>query len=119
MTLKSLINTHAEAVFLNNDHFAETVTHRPQGNSANDAPVAAVFEEKEPRPTDNENSHWIERVAMLTVSASLTLKTSDQWIIGEGSVEWQTMSISTEELGLITVMIQRRDNVRTFRGARR
>ena len=104
MRLNELIESQAETVFLNTDHFAEEVTHRPLGDDARDAAVIAnvVWEE----PQENAEGGQGQKLrGRLDVAATLTIEPADQWVI-DGRL-YQTRIVGEPQGGLRPVMVQR------------
>lgn len=103
-TLSEQIAAHATTVFLDTDHFAEQVTHRPLGDDAGDVAVVANVVWKD--PADNPDGGTGQKLeGTLDVAGSLTLDERDQWVIG--GVLYQTRLVGEPQGGLRRVMIQR------------
>lgn len=104
MRLNDLIHSQASTVFLNTEHFAETVTHRPLGDDAFDAAVVAnvVWEE----PAENADGGQGQKLrGRLDVPSCLALDVRDQWLI-EGRL-YQTRLVGEAQGGLQAVLVQR------------
>lgn len=106
MTLKSLIESHATSVFLNTDHFAESVTHRPLGVTANDATVTAIVEWDEPS-VETSHGREVRQSGKLSVADSVSCSVKDHWVVD--SVTYQATSVRPAQGGLQIVTIQAHD----------
>lgn len=91
-------------VFLNEDEFASSVTHYPQGVVANAAAVTAVVSLK-PREKDLERGEGYVVRGTVDVGAGVAVTNKDAWSIG--GVRYETKSIDEERLGMITIHIYR------------
>lgn len=104
MAFKDLIEEHVTTVFLNTDQFADSITRRPLGVSADDVAVDAIFEEM-PQSKNFEGGEQVERTAHLHIDVSTVVDESDEWVID--SVVWQTVKPGRVENGFRIVTIQR------------
>lgn len=106
MTLKTLIENQVGSVFLDTDHFAETVTRLPRGGTENPKSVTAIFMEGEP---DRDTSRGMEvvRKGELWVDDAVTVDVEDQWRIN--SELWQTLTVQGVAGGMRMLELQRND----------
>lgn len=104
MRLNALIESQAETVFLNADHFAEEVTHRPLGDDARDAAVIANVVWEEPVTNADGGKGQLLR-GRLDVAGSLAVGPTDQWVI-DGRL-YQTRVVGEPQGGLRPVLVQR------------
>lgn len=79
MSLKTLIESQVSTVFLNTDHFAEQVTHRPRGDSGGDETVTVLWDEKDPEKSYERGEETIRR-AEVGVPESVACHRGDVWI---------------------------------------
>lgn len=113
-TLKDLIESQATSVFLNTDHFAEDVTHRPLGNAANDQAITVSWVEQAPERSTVRGEETVRRVE-LDVAASLSVDGSDLWI--KDSETWAVKAIQGEAGGLRRIILERHDTETRSRAA--
>ena len=106
MTFQDDLEHDVSEVFLNtdNEEFAESVTHYPQGVVASAASVVAVAALM-PRRKELERGEGYVVRGTLDVSPSVTLHKKDAWLIGGNRFE--TESIDEERLGIVTVHVYR------------
>lgn len=104
MTLKTLMESHVDSVFLNTDHFAESVVRDPSGAHTT---VSGVFFE------DDAETEGV-RMGILKVATSTTATVGDTWQIG--SELWQTMWVDEREphIQRIHVHLQLPDTVTIY-----
>ena len=103
MTLRDEIDADAEGVFLNEDDFAESITHWPAGNSGAAAVVTAiVFLDDTEKVT--ESGKKFATKGTIHVSSGTTLTHDDVWVIN--SVNYQTIAVSTPQGGLTEIEIK-------------
>ena len=81
-----------------------SVTHRPLGDSANDASVTVLFDEMN-STRDDEAGLRTTRKATLYVSTSLSVDESDQWL--DGSELWHTESLGARDGSQRAVYVKR------------
>jgi hypothetical protein len=100
-------------VFLNTSDFAESITHRPGGVSANDTAVTVVFIPDEGTTANRKDSSTGEaRVSTATIHAATTLAVAaaDQFV--RNSEVWSVLAIGPDESGMQMIKIQRVDEDR-------
>lgn len=83
--------------------FGETVTHRPLGNSDNDASLTAIVELREPQRIE-EGGRGVKREAELAVASSVSVDVRDRWQFRGGW--WETITLNVSEAGLITLDVR-------------
>lgn len=103
MTLKDDILSDVDAEILNEDDFAESITHWPLGAEANAAPVVAVVNWDETEKIANKGKKFCSK-ASLYLSSSNSLDSKDVWIIN--AISYQTLTVSPPEGGLVVVEIK-------------
>ncbi len=112
MTLKSLIESQATSLFLNENHFAQQVTRHINGDSESEETVTAIVVHK---PHNREMAE-VDRVlyeATLTVAEDQSATKDDHWVV-EGNT-WVVDSIGEPEGGLKDVSINRAGRISTER----
>lgn len=103
MSLSDQIAADVGGVFLNEDDFAETVTHYPAGDSEAEADVIGVFAEQT-MSRETERGEQRKRTAELTVASGLTLHRKDLWSIrGE---TWSTVTWGDDGPGMVKIELQ-------------
>lgn len=114
---RDLIEEDAQGVFLNTDEFADSITHRPLRNAANDHAVTAVVSYEDPQPEHDGGVGKLVR-GKLEIAASVAVTDQDQWVI-DGTV-WQTSEngVGEAQAGMRRILIQRTSIERRTGGRR-
>ena len=114
MSLKTLIESQATSVFLNTDHFAEEVTHRPLGQAGDDVSRTVVWIEQDPDRSTVRGEETVRRVQM-HIAEAVAVDVRDLWI--RSSEVWATKAIQGVAGGLRMLTLERRDTETRSRGA--
>lgn len=108
MTLADLITADVSTVFLNTSDFAESITHRPGGVSANDTAVTVVFIPDQGSTANRKDDTTGEaRVSTATIHAatSLGIAAADQFV--RNSEVWSVLTVGPDSGGMQKVAVQR------------
>lgn len=114
-TLADDLQSDVDNVFLQPDHFAETVTRYPLGVAENAVAVTADFQEQEP-VRDTQRGEDNVRRGRLSISSDVDAHPNDTWLIN--SLHWDTLTVGPNQHGMQTVEVQRTEALRTRRGIR-
>ena len=107
----------ATEVFLDlTEGFAESLTHRPLNNSANNVAVTGVFAEQEPSPRFDEQGDEVERTATIEIDDSVSVDMRDRWI--RNSIIWAPSAISVAQGGMrrVELSVKQAESTRDARG---
>lgn len=112
MSLHDLIEADTSGVFLNTNDFAESITHRPAGVSANDTARTVVFiEDSRVKIEDHPKGKRYVRNATIRIASSVTVTKKDEWIVN--SETWQTVADGRDIDGMKQVLVTRTESVKT------
>jgi hypothetical protein len=79
MSLRDLMQSHAASVFLNTDHFAEAVEHRPGGSSQSETVTAVVT--IDPPTVSRERGDARVFTPSIQVLGSVNVNAASVWVI--------------------------------------
>lgn len=112
LSLHDLIEADTSGVFLNTNDFAESITHRPAGNSDNDTPRTVVFiEDSRVKIEDHPKGKRYFRNATIRIASSVTVTKKDEWI--RNSEKWQTVVDGRVIDGMKQVLVTRTEQIKT------
>ena len=87
----------------------EDITHRPLGESGNDATVTAIVTRRK-REKDNDHGRgFISRVSIDVATSGLSLSDDDQWVID--SIVYQVEALGIVTNGRRAIELVRREDV--------
>lgn len=110
MTLKTTIAGHVSSVFLNEDHFAESIAQYPAGDMGDPQTISGVLE-IEPTLQENDDGRGQLTRGKLLLLDSVTVDDDDQYVID--GVTWHAETIGEKQDGARIVGVLTYDS--TFR----
>lgn len=110
MSLKTDIEGDVTSVFLDTEHFAESVTHWPLSVEGNAAAVDAIVFRDEPTRESEKGEQSQERISLF-VDDSVTIDRTDVWFVD--SVRYETTKVERAEGGGKYAYAVKRKRIRT------